>query len=501
MARVSKHYAPKGVFAPERLPVPEPETALPAGMAVPADALGGKDAAQLRQAIAENVWLHFMQMSDYTAEGREARPLVLVRGESTRVWDAEGREYLDGLAGLFCVNAGYGRTEIAQAMLAQLERIHFVSPFSFPNVPGTVLAERLARLSPTGEGSRVFFVTGGSEAVETALKLAKAYHRKRGFAGRYKMISRRYAYHGTTAGALSLIGLAYAKNPYEPLVPGARHVTPPYHYRCPYCAHAEGCTLACADEVRQTIEFEGPESVAAVVMEPVQNSGGCLVPPPGYYERIRETCDEYGVLLIMDEVICGFGRIGTMFGSESFEVRPDIVTIAKGLTSAYAPLGAAIASREIADTFAGEDDDKFQHGITFGGNPVAAAAALANLDILEREDLPGRSRDMGAYFLRELITTIGEHPHVGEVRGRGLFVGIELVRDRETRASLEDKPLLGWLSDEFLRRGIICRADDRLSPVIQFAPPLTIAREDIDRIVTTVAETLDGLKERVGSPQ
>jgi len=505
MARVSKKYAPPGRVKPQ----PLPEAAEPvdegssvganghAAAATPIPAIAQPDAAAMRQAIAENVWLHFTQMDAFAKGGRLERPTVIVRGQGSHIWDADGTEYLDGLAGLFCVNVGYGRTEIVQAMVAQLEQIHFVSPFSFPNVPGTVLAERLAKISPTGEGSRTFFVTGGSEAVETALKIAKAYQRKRGFSGRYKTISRRYAYHGTTMGALSVTGLPSARTPYEPLVPGARHVPIPHPYRCAFCQDAGACTWACADEVERTIVAEGPESVAAIIMEPVQNSGGCIVAPDGYYQRIRDLCDHYGILLIMDEVICGFGRTGAMFGTDVFNIQPDIITVAKGLTSAYAPLGAAIVRREVAAVFAGDEQTKFQHGITFGGSPVAAAAALANLDILERENLPARSYEMGEYLKSMLGSAIGQHPNVGEIRGRGLFVGIELVRDRERRESLDDKALLGWVSDAMKNRGLICRADDRLDSVIQLAPPLTIERSDLDRICRIIADTLDEMRGRV----
>jgi len=501
MARLSKRYRPSGTFAPERTP-PELPPESDAFTTSP-DLLATDDAGvAARRGIAEGVWQHYAQTSGYAAKEAEARPVALVRGEGSRVWDAEGREYLDALAGLAGVNVGYGRTEITEAMRAQFERIHFVSHPALPNVPGVVLAERLAHLSPTGEGSRVFFVAGASEATETALKLAKAYHRARGFAGRYKTVSRHDAAHGITAGALSVSGLAQAKNAYEPLVPGALHATPPDHPHCPYCAAAEGCTLACADEIRRVIAFEGPESVAAVVLEPVQRVG-CLVPPPGYYERVRAACDEHDVLLIMDEATCGFGRIGAMFGAETFELRPDIVTVADGLTSAYAPLGAVIASRAVVDAFPTTADDPTIGSIPvggFGGNPVAAAAALANLDILEREDLPGCARDMGAYFLRELQTAVGQHPHIGEIRGRGLLVGIELVRDRETRAPLADTALLAWLADEFLRRSLICRADDHTS-LLLLAPPLNIAREEIDRIVTIVTETLNALAAKAGGGQ
>ncbi len=505
MARVSKKYTPPGRMKPE--PAPEAveriveETDLSANghaasEAIP-PAVAPPDAAAMRRAIAENVWLHFTQMEEFAAGGRLERPTVIVRGQGSHIWDADGKEYIDGLAGLFCVNVGYGRTEIAQAMLAQLERIHFVSPFSFPNVPGTVLAERLAKIAPTGEGSRTFFVTGGSEAVETALKVAKAYQRARGFAGRYKTVSRRYAYHGTTMGALSVTGLPSARNPYEPLVPGARHVPIPHPYRCVFCQHAGECTWACADEVERTIEVEGPESVAAIIMEPVQNSGGCIVPPDGYYQRIRDLCDQYGILLIMDEVITGFGRTGAMFGTDTFNIQPDIITVAKGLTSAYAPLGAAIVRREVAEVFAGDEKAKFQHGITFGGSPVAAAAALANLDILERENLPARSHEMGEYLKSMLSSAIGQHLNVGEIRGRGLFVGIELVRDRETRESLDDKALLGWASDAMKGRGLICRADDRLDSVIQLAPPLSIERSDLDHICRIITDTLDEMRGKI----
>jgi len=509
MARLSKRYRPSGTFAPERTPpelASEPELQLQpqadALTASPDPAATDDAGAAARRGIAEGVWQRYTQTSGYAAKDAEARPVALVRGEGSRVRDAEGREYLDALAGLAGVNVGYGRTEIIEAMQAQFERIHFVSHPALANVPGAVLAERLARLSPTGEGSHVFFVAGASEATETALKLAKAYHRARGFAGRYKTVGRRDAAHGITAGALSVSGVARAKNAYEPLVPGALHVTPPNHPHCPYCAAAEGCTLACADEIRRVIAFEGPESVAAVVLEPVQRVG-CLVPPPGYYERVRAACDEHGVLLIMDEAICGFGRIGTMFGSETFEIRPDIVTVADGLTSAYAPLGAVIASRTVIDTFTMVADDPTIGGIPvggFGGSPVATAAALANLDILEREDLPGRARDMGAYFLRELQTAVGQHPHVGEIRGRGLLVGIEVMRDREARTPLADTALLAWLTGEFLRRGLICRPDDHIS-LLLLAPPLNIAREEIDRIVAIVTETLNALTAKAGDGQ
>ncbi len=452
-----------------------------------------QDTASLREAINENVWLHFYQMD---RAKNPANAPIMARGEGAKIWDTDGKEYIDALAGLFCVNAGYGRREIAEAMMAQLEQIHYVSSFSFPNVPGTVLADKLAGLMPTGPDSRVFFVSGGSEAVESALKLAKSYHRRRGDTNRYKTISRRTAYHGTTMGALSVNGLTPIRNEFEPLVPGARHVPPPYQYRCQYCAEKGACTLDCADEVQRLIEFEGPETVAAVIMEPVQNAGGAITASEDYYKRVREICDEHGILLIMDEVICGFGRLGTWFGADFYNVKPDIMTIAKGLTSAYAPLGAAVATAEVAEPFTGEDKAPFMHGITFGGHPVACAAGIANLEIMERENLVGRSAEMGTYFKQRLMTSIGDHPNVGQIRGEGMFLGVELVKDRETKEPMTGENLVGWLSDELLRRGVICRADDRLEPVIQLSPPLNIPQEDIDTIVDTIADVLHEMAKR-----
>src|SRR5262245_48256173 len=326
----------------------------------------------LQQTFAENVWLHFFQMGH--SSSTSARPTtILVRGEGSRVWDQDGNAYIDALAGLFCVNAGYGRREIVEAVADQLMNLPYVSPFSFPNLPQIELAGKLATISPIGPQTRSFFVTGGSEAVETALKLAKAYQRKRGFADRHKTISRRAAYHGTTMGALSVNGLTGIRNGFGPLVPGARHVPLPHRYRCDYCALSNHCRGTCADEVERLIEFEGPETIAAVIMEPVQNSGGAIVSPPGYLQRIREICDCYGIVFIADEVICGFGRVGGWFGSAELGVQPDIITSAKGITSGYAPLGAAIVRKEIADAFIGIEGDKFMHGITFGGHPVSCA--------------------------------------------------------------------------------------------------------------------------------
>jgi adenosylmethionine-8-amino-7-oxononanoate aminotransferase len=451
----------------------------------------------LRQTLADNVWLHFFQMGHLSSTS--ARPTILVRGEGSRVWDQDGNAYIDALAGLFCVNAGYGRREIVEAVVTQMMDIAYVSPFSFPNLPQIKLAGKLAEISPMGARTRTFFVSGGSEAVETALKLAKAYQRKRGFGDRHKTISRRVAYHGTTMGALSVNGLTGVRNGFGPLVPGARHVPLPHRYRCDYCALASRCQGTCADEIERLIEFEGPETIAAIIMEPVQNSGGAIVPPPGYLQRVREICDRYGIVFIADEVICGFGRVGAWFGSTALDVVPDIMICAKGITSGYAPLGAVMARPEIADLFVGDEGDKFMHGITFGGHPASCAAAVANIEIIEREGLADRARVMGDHMMRELRAAVGEHPNVGDIRGMGLFLALELVRDQASKQPLEEPNLMAWLSDQFKRRGLICRADDRLDPVIQLAPPLNIPQEDADQVVVIVADVIHALGRKMGT--
>jgi adenosylmethionine-8-amino-7-oxononanoate aminotransferase len=300
-------------------------------------------------------------------------------------------------------------------------------------------------------------------------------------------------------GALSVNGLAGIRNGFGPLVPGARHAPLAHRQRCRACASADACTLWCADEIEQIVAFEGPETVAAVILEPVQNSGGAIVPPPGYLRRVREICDAHGILLIADEVICGFGRVGAWFGSAALGVTPDIITCAKGITSGYAPLGAVMASKSIGDAFLGDEGDKFMHGLTFGGHPASCAAALANIAILEREQLCERARAMGGYLMRELRAAVGEHPNVGDIRGMGMFMALELVHDRASMRPLEEPNLMAWLSDQFKRRGLICRADDRLDPVIQLAPPLSIPQEDADSVVSIVADVIHALGRRLGT--
>lgn len=448
----------------------------------------------LNESIKNHTWLHFTQMKNVIDD---PMPMVIARGEGSKVWDTQGKEYIDGLAGLFCVNVGYGRQEIIDAITTQLQKISYVSPFSFPNEPAVELAAKLASMTPVGKDARIFFVTGGGEAVETALKISKQYQRLRGFQGRYKTISRRIAYHGTTMGALSVGGLTGIRKLYEPLVPGARHVPIPHRYRCDYCAAQQGCSGQCTREVANLIEFESPDTIAATIMEPVQNSGGCIVPPLTYYPEVRRLTRENEIVMIMDEVICGFGRTGKMFATEHWGVQPDMMTLAKGLTSAYYPLGAVVVSKEIADAFIGAESQKLLHGITFGGHPVAAAAALANIAIIERENLAEQAAQKGEYLKAELHRALDRHPSIGDIRGAGLFVGLEFVTNKETRQPMDGGPMMGWLSDQLLARGLICRCDDRLDPVIQLSPPLVITKQEIDQIVTTIEEVVGALEEEL----
>jgi adenosylmethionine-8-amino-7-oxononanoate aminotransferase len=445
-----------------------------------------RPAAELHQMAQAHLWGHFTPIGPQADE-----VTVIERGEGCYVWDSAGRRYLDGLAGLFTVQVGHGRHELAAAAATQADTLAYFPIWTYAHPPAVELATRLAALAP-GDLNRVFFTTGGSDAVESAWKLARQYHRAMGQPGRYKVIARDIAYHGTTMGALALTGLPGYREPFEPLVPGAFHVATTNRYRCDLCAHADACTLSCADDIERRILQEGPESVAAVFLEPVQNAGGCFTPAPGYFARVREICDRYGVLLVSDEVICAFGRLGTWFGAERLGYQPDMITMAKGLTSGYAPLGGVLVSDRIAEPFL-EPGTTFLHGITFGGHPVSCAVALANLDLFERDGLIGHVRENEDAF-RAALGTLEDLPWVGEIRGMGYLYGIELVKDRETKASFDDddgeRLLRHELTPRLFEQGLICRADDRGDPVIQLSPPLVAGPEQFDEIVAAIRTAL-----------
>jgi adenosylmethionine-8-amino-7-oxononanoate aminotransferase len=419
---------------------------------------------------------------------------IIVRGDGCYVYDDRGNRYLDGLSGLFCVNAGHGRSELGEAAARQVEELDFYTLWSYAHPQAIELAARLASLAP-GDLNRVFFTSGGSEAVESALKLARNYHRQRGNGQKHKVIAREIAYHGTSLGALSATGISELRAPFEPLTPGGCHVPNTNLYRWPADRHP----LWAAEAIEERIEFESSETVAAVILEPVQNAGGCFVPPDGYFERVREICDRHDVLMISDEVICAWGRLGHYFGCERFGYQPDVITVAKALTSAYAPMGAMIVSDRIAAPFL-EGTASFAHGFTFAGHPVAAAVAMANLDVFEREDLCAHVLAKEGEF-RETLERLYDIPIVGDVRGAGFFQAIELVKDRETKEGFNEEEsealLRGFLSSELYRRGLICRADDRGDPVIQLAPPLIADSEQFEEIHDVLHDVLTEAWEQV----
>ncbi|WP_240687255.1 aspartate aminotransferase family protein [Amycolatopsis suaedae] len=438
---------------------------------------------------AEHLWLHFSQHAGFA----DAPPPVIVRGEGAYIYDDTGKRYLDGLAGLFTVQAGHGRSELAEAAARQASELAYFPLWSHVHPRAAELAERLVAQTP-GELNRVFFTTGGGDAVETAWKLAKQYFKLTGKPRKHKVISRYSAYHGTPHGALSITGIPAAKEDFEPLVPGAFRVPNTNFYRAPEHAddhHAFGQWAA--ERIAQAIEFEGPETVAAVFLEPVQNTGGCFLPPPGYFERVREICDAYDVLLVSDEVICGFGRLGHAFGALRYGYQPDIITCAKGLTSGYAPIGAMIAHERLMEPFT-RGGTSFLHGYTFGGHPVSCAVALANLDLLEREGIYQHVLDNEKSF-HTTLSALEELPIVGDVRGAGFFYGIELVKDKATRQTFDaaesQRVLSGFVSGELFRSGLYCRADDRAEPVVQLAPPLICEQQHFDEMTQILHDVLD----------
>jgi adenosylmethionine-8-amino-7-oxononanoate aminotransferase len=462
---------------------PTAATVPPEASPGPGPALDDETYAGLQKSAREHLWMHFTRMSSYDS----ADVPVMVRGEGPYVYDAKGKRYLDALAGLFVSQLGHGRTELAEAAAKQASELAYFPLWSYAHPNAIELAERVANYAP-GDLNRVFFTSGGGEAVETAWKLAKNYFKITGKPMKHKVISRSIAYHGTTQGALSITGLPGLKAVFEPLVPSTFRVPNTNFYRAPEPFASSGDLEAfgrwAADQIAVTIEDEGPETVAAVFLEPVQNAGGCFPPPPGYFQRVRQICDEYDVLLVSDEVICAFGRLGHMFGAERYGYQPDMITCAKGLTSGYAPLGAMIASDRLMEPFL-HGTETFAHGYTFGGHPVATAVANANLDIFEREGINRHVLDNQDAF-RSTIEKLTDLPIVGDVRGDGYFYGIELVKDKTTKETFDDdeaeRLLRGFLSKALYEAGLYCRADDRGDPVVQLSPPLICDQQHFDEI-------------------
>jgi adenosylmethionine-8-amino-7-oxononanoate aminotransferase len=479
----------------------------------------------LQRAAREHLWLHFTRMGGY----RDAEVPIIVRGDGCYLEDSNGKRYLDALAGLFSVNVGYGfGEEMGEAAAAQMRELPFYTNWSYAHAGAIELAAEIASLTP-GDLNRVFFVSGGSEAVESAWKLARQYYSARGeerakaaripgqridpvvdfeaveaatFTSerRWKAISRHIAYHGTTMGALSINGIPALRAPFEPLVPEVLHVRNTNRYHRPPKETEAEFTAFLLDELEHTIEAAGADTIAMVIMEPVQNAGGAFTPPEGYWRGVRELCDRYDILLCADEVITGFGRLGAWFGSELYDIRPDLITIAKGLSSSYAAIGAVVATDRVMEPFM-QDTRMYSHGMTFGGHPVQAAVALKNIEIMRRERIVERVADSQDAF-RATLAQLLELPIVGDVRGTGFFYAVELVKDKETRETFDDDEcetlLRGFLSPRLFEKGLICRADDRGDPVLQISPPLVATQQEFDQIVSILGDVLSEAWERLG---
>lgn len=437
-------------------------------------------AGSVEQAARDHVWIHMLPWAEFDSDNLR----IFDRGEGARLYDVQGREYLDGIAGLWVVNAGHGRKEIAQAYGDQAAKLGYASAMSYTTTPAVELASKLAEITP-GDLSRAFFVSGGSEAVETAIKIAKQVQSMRGFPRRYKIIARRGSYHGMTYGAMSLTATRN-ENWFGPFMYGVSHVPHPNRYRSDFGLEGEAADIAAAKYVEQEIINQGPETVAAVIGEPISSAAGLHVPSPKYWQLLREICDRHGVLLIADEVINGFGRTGTMFATEQFGFVPDIMTMAKGLSSGYAPIAAAIVRESVYDVFKENKEAVMGHLLTFGGHPAACAAAVKNLEIFEEENLVKQSAEKGAY-LKKQLEELRAHPTVGDVRGVGLYCALDLVKNKETREQFgKGNPFTAKLNQEVMGRGMITRIWD----VVHFAPPLVATTDEIDRMVAIVDEAL-----------
>ncbi|MFJ7747840.1 aspartate aminotransferase family protein [Peribacillus sp. NPDC097295] len=439
-----------------------------------------KNTKDLQEMDEKFVW-HNMK-----GAGPNPGTMVVQKGKGAWVTDIDGNRYLDGMSGLWCVNVGYGRDELAEAAYEQLKELPY-SPLTNSHVPAIKLAEKLNDW--LGGDYVIFFSNSGSEANEVAFKIARQYHQQKGNHGRYKFISRYRSYHGNSMGALAATGQAQRKYKYEPLAPGFLHVTPPDSYRNPEDESGEKS----ASEIERAITWEMSETVAAVIMEPIITGGGILMPPEGYMRRVQEICNKNGVLLISDEVICGFGRTGKKFGYMNYDVQPDIITMAKGITSAYLPLSATAVKREIYEAYVGKEEyDRFRHVNTFGGNPASCALALKNMEIYENENLIERSKELGLRLLKDL-DELKSHPNVGDVRGKGLLVGIELVEDKQTKSPIALSEMNGIISSCKQKGLIIGKNGDTVAGfnnVLTLAPPLSITEEDYAFIVTTLKQAL-----------
>ena len=448
---------------------------------------------ELQDVALKHLWVPYRDPSEMAEVGE---PDIFVQGNGVRLTDMTGQTYLDARAGAAVVNVGHGRQEIVEAVYQQMMKLTYHPPVGSTTVSAIELAEKLAQLAP-GKLSRTFFVTGGSEAIETALKITRAYHHRLGDKGRYKVITRKGSYHGALGVTTWMGGVGHSRAEYEPAYPGILYAPQPNPYRCEYGGQTpEECAIRCAKAVEELILFHGPDTVAAVVGEPIASYTGAIVPGPDYWPMLRQICDKYGVLLIADEVLTGFGRTGKMFALEHWNVVPDLMAFAKGVTSGYLPMGGVIATEQIADVFTGSDRGPLQHVLTYGGQPAACAAALKNLEILEAERLVENSAAMGDYLLDGLQDMQSRHTIMGDVQGKGLLIGVELVQDRNTKERWPSEvDLAVRVAQLYKENGVLLPMS---GDVIRIAPPLCITRSEVDELLEATDSVLRSVERELG---
>lgn len=445
---------------------------------------------QAARAGVRHIWLDFQQMALF-----ERDPLIIVEARGLRVRTDDGREFIDAIGGAMVSTLGYGDEVVRRAMRASVDRLDFWSVLHATTPAAIALARRLAELLP-GDLNTAFLLTGGSEATETAMKIARQYHRNRGEGTRFKVISRYWSYHGATLGALAASGVGDRRK-FEPLPQGFMHVPPPYCYRCPFGKTPDSCQVECAEAVAEVVRYEGRESVSAVIADPVMAAAGVLVPPKAYYRRLRQICDDNGILLVFDEVLTGFGRLGTLFAADYYETVPDLICLGKGLSSGYAPVAATVARDHVAEAFRGDPSRTFLHGHTYGGHPLGCDTALAVIDQLLSRGLVEQARDSGAYLGARLGELAERHPEIGDVRGLGMLWGIEFVADRATRAQFPASDAFAPAVREWARKlGMLCRGS---AHVVIVAPALVATRGELDEIVDVLDRAIVAARaERAG---
>lgn len=441
--------------------------------------------------LVERVLIDFVQMTDFAKD-----PLVLEEGNGVRIKDTNGNWYIDGLSGVFVTCLGHGNRAIIDAIVEQLNTLAFGAPLYTTNTKALELAKNLLEVAPAGLTS-VKFLSGGSEVTEAAMKMARQYHRQTGSPGRYKIVSRYGSYHGGTFGAMSASGSGERKKPYEPMPPGFLHVHPPYCYRCPFDKTFGSCGITCATLIERTIEREDADTIAAIIAEPVVVSGGgFIVPPDEYLPMLRDICDRHGILLIFDEIITGFGRLGHIFGSTKFGVTPDLLCVGKGMSGGYAPLSAVLIHEKVAASFGGDEGRQFMSGHTYGANPVACAAGVAALNEILGRKLVDQSAERGAQLRDGLDALARKHPTIGDVRGHGMLQGIEFVMDRSTKRQFPAGIKFGLqVAKECQKRGLLLRKDPNW---LVLAPPFVCTAAEIEEIVSIIDVSISTVEQALG---